>query len=122
VRRGASVLGWTVLVWALNVLCIEFTANAFPFGAELGFWDAATVLVVLCVALIAPAPPGFAGVFELGCAIALTIYGVAPSEAAAFAVLLHGAQFALIAAFGLFFAATDNVALGKLARSAPERG
>lgn len=114
VRRAAPVVLWTAALWFLNVISIYFTVSAFAFGAGIGFWGAATILVVICLALIAPAPPGFAGVFEFACTVALAIFAVGASEAAAFAVLLHGSQFVLVTAIGIYFVAVDKVSVRRL--------
>jgi uncharacterized membrane protein YbhN (UPF0104 family) len=114
VRRAAPVLAWTAALWLLNVLSIYFTVRAFGFGAAIGFWGAATILVVICLALIAPAPPGFAGVFEFACTVALALFAIGPSEAAAFAVLLHGSQFLLVTGIGGYFVAVDKISVRRL--------
>lgn len=114
VRRAVPVLIWTAFLWLLNVLSIYFTVRAFAFGGDIGFWSAATILVVICVALIAPAPPGFAGVFEFACTVALAIFAIGPSEAAAFAVVLHGSQFLLVTAVGMYFVLVDRISVRRL--------
>ncbi len=114
VRRAAPVVLWTAALWFLNVLSIYFTVRAFPFGDVVDFWGAATILVVICLALIAPAPPGFAGVFEFACTVALAIFAIGPSEAAAFAVLLHGSQFVLVTVIGMYFVAVDKISVRRL--------
>ncbi|MCO4770881.1 MAG: flippase-like domain-containing protein [Deltaproteobacteria bacterium] len=114
VRRAAPIVVWTAALWFLNILSIYFTVRAFAFGADIGFWGAATILVVICLALITPAPPGFAGVFEFACTVALAIFAVGPSEAAAFAVLLHGSQFVLVTGVGMYFVFVDKVSVRRL--------
>jgi uncharacterized membrane protein YbhN (UPF0104 family) len=114
VRKALPVLIWTVFLWLLNILSIYFTVQAFPFGAAIGFWGAATILVVICVALIAPAPPGFAGVFEFACTVALAIFAIGPSEAAAFAVVLHASQFFLVTSVGMYFVLVDRISVRRL--------
>ncbi len=114
VRKGAPVLVWTGVVWGINVLSIYWMAKAFEFGAALGFWDGATILVCICVALILPAPPGFAGVFELAVVIALAIYGVGRAEAVAFSVAVHGSQFLIIGTVGVYFLVKDKISVSRL--------
>ena len=128
VRKGAPVIVWTAVVWGINVLSIYWMAKAFEFGAALGFWDGATILVCICVALILPAPPGFAGVFELAVVIALAIYGVSRAEAVAFSVAVHGSQFLIIGSVGVFFLVRDKIRVSRLLteirelRTAPVEG
>ena len=114
VRRAVPVVIWTAFLWSLNILSIYFTIRAFAFGADIGFWSAATILVVICIALIAPAPPGFAGVFEFACTVALAIFAIGPSAAAAFAVVLHASQFVLVTAVGMYFVLVDRISVRRL--------
>ncbi len=113
-RRALGLLSWTVVAWGLNALSMMLMAQAFAFPFDPGFWDGATILVCICVALILPSPPGFAGVFELAVAIALGLYLVGPSEAAAFSLVVHTAQFGLLAAIGTTFLVLDGISVRRL--------
>ena len=113
-RRATGLLASTAALWALNVLSIYFTVRAFPFGDVVDLAGAATILVVICVALIAPAPPGFAGVFEFACTVALALFSIGASEAAAFALVLHGSQFVLVTGVGGAFLAVDRISVRRL--------
>ena len=119
-RRAAVAIAWTGAMWLINVLSLWATVRAFSFGGAIDFWAAATILVVICVALIAPAPPGFAGVFEFACTVALAIFAIGPSEAAAFAVVLHGSQFLLVTVVGTYFIVVDRISVGRLLNSMGE--
>ena len=113
-RHALAIIGWTALPWIVNVFSMLWMAKAFSFGAGLGFWDGATILVVVCVALILPAPPGFAGVFELAVTIGVTVYGVASAPAAAFAVCVHVGQFVLLTSLGVAFLVLDRISVRRL--------
>ena len=121
-RTAAVAVGWTVAAWILNVASIEWMLQAFDFGHTMGFWDAAVVLSCIAVGLMLPAPPGFAGVFELAVAIALGIYAVGPSSALAFALVVHAAQLGLLSSFGFYFIAVDGIGLGGLVRGLKQLG
>lgn len=110
-RAMLSLIGWSTVVWTVNTMSLTLAVSAFPFGATLGFWDGAAILACLCAVLMLPAPPGFAGVFELGVALGLSLYGVGKSDAAAFALTLHASQFGLMAAAGGYFILRDKIPL-----------
>jgi uncharacterized membrane protein YbhN (UPF0104 family) len=116
-RHAAQVLLWTAVPWTVNVFSMLWMARAFSFGAGLGFWDGATILVAVCVALILPAPPGFAGVFELAVTIGVTLYGVGSAQAAAFAVAVHAGQFVLLTTLGTIFLVLDRISVRRLLQS-----
>ena len=113
VRAALSQVGWTTLSWTISVCSMWVMMMAFPFGEDMGFWDGATLLVGLCIVLIVPPPPGFAGVFEFAVAIVLMgIYSVDnPEVPAAFGLLVHVCQFALISALGIAFLSIDRISI-----------
>lgn len=111
VRAILTLILWSCVVWTVNTGSLWLALKAFPFGAAFGFWDAAAVLACLCAVLMLPAPPGFAGVFELGLGVGLAVYGVARSDAAAFALALHASQFLLMSLTGGAFIFIDRIPL-----------
>ncbi len=114
-RAIAQQAFWTAASWGINVCSMWVMVRAFPFGATMGFWDGATILVTICIVLILPPPPGFAGVFEGAVAIAVTqLYGESMSTAAAFGVLVHISQFALLTGLGVLFLSIDDISVRKL--------
>ncbi len=114
-RAAAQQVFWTFFAWGVNCASIWVMAMAFPFGADMGFWDGATILVCVCIVLIVPPPPGAAGVFEWAVAICLTqLYGRTMTEAAAFGVLVHIAQVVLLTGLGVWFLSVDKISLGRL--------
>lgn len=116
-RHAAGVLGWTGFTWTINVFSMLVMLKGFGFGDSMGFWDSAAILVSVCVALILPAPPGFAGVFELAITIGLALYGVERAPAAAFAVSVHAGQFAVLTALGALFLSLDKISVRRLLAS-----
>jgi glycosyltransferase 2 family protein len=119
-KHALSVLAWTAVPWTVNVLSMLWMAKAFSFGAGLGFWDGAAILVAVCIGLILPAPPGFAGVFELAITIGVALYGVGAAPAAAFAVCVHAGQFILLTSLGTLFLVLDKISVRRLLDSMAE--
>ena len=117
-RAVVSQAAWTMGVWVINACSMWVLMRAFPFGAEMGFWDGATLLVGICIVLIVPPPPGFAGVFEFAVAVVLVgVYQVDnPEVPAAFGLLTHVCQFAMLAVLGIVFLSVDRISVGRLLR------
>jgi len=118
-RRAVPILVWTLVTWAVNVLSILIMAKSLPFGATLGFWEGGAILSSICVFLIVPAPPLFAGVFELAVfvGVLLVVQDGGPQlhdEARAFSVLVHGSQFAMLSGLGLFFLLVDRISVQRV--------
>ena len=119
VRRATPILAWTILTWAVNVLSILVMAKSLPFGEGLGFWDGGAILSVICIVLIVPAPPLFAGVFEFAVFVGVLLVvrdggQLLADQARAFAVLVHGSQFALLSTLGVAFLIVDRISVSRL--------
>jgi len=115
-RRAVPVLVWTVITWVLNVFSILVMARGLEFGAEVGFWDAGAILSSICIFLILPAPPLFAGVFEAAVIVGVVLVVGTDfyDQAAAFSVLVHGSQFLLLSVLGGFFLVVDRISVRRL--------
>jgi uncharacterized membrane protein YbhN (UPF0104 family) len=117
--RALPILAWTLVTWAVNVLSILVMAKSLPFGADLGFWDGGAILSSICIFLIVPAPPLFAGVFELAVFVGVLLVAhdagaQVHDQARAFAVLVHGSQFALLSSLGVMFLMIDRISVQRL--------
>lgn len=115
-RSAVPVLAWTVITWVLNVFSILVMARGLEFGAQVGFWDAGAILSSICIFLILPAPPLFAGVFEAAVivGVVLVVGTEFYDQAAAFSVLVHGSQFLLLSVLGGFFLVVDRISVRRL--------
>ncbi len=123
--RALPILSWSILTWAVNVMSILVMAKSLPFGAALGFWDGAAILSSICIFLIVPAPPLFAGVFELAVFVGVLLVAgdagqAVHDEARAFAVLVHGSQFALLSMLGVLFLVLDRISVQRLLSASRE--
>jgi uncharacterized protein (TIRG00374 family) len=58
------------------------------FGLQMGFWSGVLVEVVVALALIIPAAPGFVGTFHVAASAALVFMGVDATIAASYAMML----------------------------------
>jgi len=61
----------------------------FAFGWDLPFLASVTVLVFLLAGSSLPSGPGYIGVYQLACILALSLYGVDQSPAIAYATVLQ---------------------------------
>ncbi len=116
-RLAATVLAYTLVTWLLNVACIWCMFRAFPALdlPALDGWGALVSLVVLVIGVMIPlSGPGFIGVFELFCGLALGLYGVQAADAAAFGVVLHAVQITVLCGFGFLFLFRDPISFGSL--------
>lgn len=91
-----SMLVWVAYgLWAWSLLP--------AFGLPLGFWAGALVEVVVALALIIPAAPGFVGTFHVAASAALVFLGVDASVAASYALVLWLLHFVFTCGVGLYY-------------------
>lgn len=98
---GEAIL-WSLAAWL--VLALAFGFGFFALGLDVPFFECALVVTaVVAIAVSVPGGPGFVGMFQAGCVVALGLYGVPRSIAFSYSILTHVAQFLATVAFGLYF-------------------
>lgn len=104
VARAADML-WVVLlslaIWAAYGLWAWTLLPAFDLA--LGFWAGALVEVVLALALVIPAAPGFVGTFHVAASASLIFLGVDATVAASYALVLWLLHFVYTCGTGLYY-------------------
>lgn len=83
----ARIVVITVIVFAFDFGVMFSTINSF--GWELPMIAPITVLVFLAVGTSLPSAPGYAGVYQIACVLALALFGVSESPAVAFSIVLQ---------------------------------
>lgn len=100
-------LVWSVYMWLVIASIYAFGLAAF----HLPIVGAVIVTAVIAVAVSVPSAPGYIGSFQVGCIVGLAIFAVPKSDALAFSVVLHLAQFVVTVAAGLYSLWTENMSL-----------
>lgn len=116
----------SVLVWGLCALSV---AVIFPaFGIPISFMQGLAIVVIVCVAILIPATPGYWGPYELGFIFSGIVLGLkgpdgnaASIEAlTAMALLVHLIQYLPIIAVGFGWALFSHTSMKEAARAADE--
>ena len=97
----AFIAGYSLVLWLTLSLCAWLLMIAFGF--DLGFMSAVFLEVLVALALIIPAAPGFVGTFHMGAQVALVMFGVAAAAAGSYAMLLWLIHFVPTTVIGLYF-------------------
>ena len=109
----AAVFGWTLLHWLLQPLA--FWLGLLALGISNVPWTAMLfVQGVIVVAVALPSAPGFFGLFELGAAVSLALFGVSQSDAATWALVFHVAAFIPITLIGAYYSARLGLSVGQI--------
>lgn len=100
-RQFGEVFFWAVLHWLAQPFAFWIGFRAFGIPAP--FAAALIVQFAIVVAVALPSVPGYVGLYELGAATALLLFGVENSRAVAWAVTLHVVTLVPITVVGLFY-------------------
>ena len=101
VRNVPLFLLHTVLMWLCYFLHFYLTFYCFPFSADLGLQAGLVMFVAGTFAVLVPTPNG-AGPWHFAVITMMMLYGVSSSDAALFALLVHGIQTLLVIVLGLW--------------------
>jgi glycosyltransferase 2 family protein len=117
-RLLPPLAAWSVLGWLLTALIDYTVMRALDVPAP--FSAAIFLMVVVNLGAIVPSAPGAIGVFHGLVAVTLALYGVDPSVAAGYAVLLYAVTNGSLVAGGLYCAWRTGYGLADLRGSAAE--
>jgi uncharacterized protein (TIRG00374 family) len=109
----AAAVAYSLAVWATLAASFGFALSAFDLPVP---WlrGALSVTTFVAIAVSIPGGPGFIGMFQVGCEVALGVYGVGKSLAFSYSVLVHVLQFASTVLVGLYFFLTESVTLKEI--------
>ncbi len=97
----ARAFGWSFFLW--GVIGSLYVLGFWAFHLEVPLIKGALVLTALiAIAVSVPSAPGFIGSYQLGCVLALGLFGIDESAALAFSLVLHMTQFVSVIGAGLY--------------------
>ena len=102
----------SLFIWLLYTLPMYFMFFSFNFqySANLGFEDAILMIVVSGVVTTIAPTPGALGLYHVAIQNALvSIYGIPPEEALAYATLTHGINYLIQMGLGGLFFFRENI-------------
>jgi uncharacterized protein (TIRG00374 family) len=97
-RRLAATALLTALAFCLDYTAFWLMLRAFDWS--LPVQAAMTVGVFLAVGSLLPAAPGYVGIYQVACVLALSWYGVNESAALAYSLVMQGTTLTVILALG----------------------
>ena len=101
VKNLPQFLTYTLLIWLCYFLHFYLTFYCFAFTDSLGVLAALVMFVAGTFAVIVPTPNG-AGPWHFAVITMMMLYGVSPTDAAIFALIVHGVQTLLVILLGLW--------------------
>lgn len=110
---------WSAVLWALFVLLYQ--VGLWSFGVEATPWVGVTVCVMIALAVAAPGAPGFVGTFQLGCVVALALFGYPEEFGVAYSIVLHALQAVTVVVCGFFILHRRGLRISDISRRAVEK-
>ncbi len=109
------VLAWSLFLWLVitSIYAVGFYAFDLRVPVLLG---SIAVNAVIAIAVSVPSAPGYVGAFQLGCILALGLFGVSEGRAMAYSIVLHGAQFVGVVGAGVYSLWTEGLSLQEIER------
>jgi uncharacterized protein (TIRG00374 family) len=108
-----QLLGWSLYLWVVIALIYLCGLLAFQLPAPL-ILGPVVVTAVTAIAVSAPSAPGYIGAFQVGCTLALAIFGISKSDAFAYSIVLHVTQFVGVIGAGLYSLAREGMTMRQL--------
>lgn len=105
----SSAVIWVSAVWPIDLLLRSF-GIALPVTASL------FIMVLLVVAVMIPASPGYIGTYHYACYQALTVFGITGEKALGVALVIHAVNFFPITFLGLYYLARGRMTLSGLGK------
>ncbi|MBI5527377.1 MAG: flippase-like domain-containing protein [Deltaproteobacteria bacterium] len=113
-RATAIVLLVSAAVWFLQGLMVHLCLESI--GLHFGLTHALFILMVINLAIMAPAAPGNIGTFEFSAMLALGYLGVDPTPALSFALIYHFVQMIPLTLVGIIALPALGIRLADIRR------
>ena len=108
---------WSLAIW--GGIALSFGLCFFAFDLDVPFVEASiTVAAMVAIAVSIPGGPGFIGMFQFGCVVALGVYGVPGAAAASYSFACHASQAASSILAGLVFFLREGLTIKDVAGAA----
>jgi len=101
-----TMLLWGVVAWTLQIMAL-----GFPGMEHMSFLDGLALNFLIMLAIMIPAAPGYWGLYEVGCVLALRLLGITSDFELAFSysLIIHAFQTLPIMAIGFAYAAKEHL-------------
>ncbi len=88
-------------IWLVDVAAIYMLIESFCFG--LPIMASFVIMIILIAGIALPAGPGYIGNWHFACVLALSLFGLAKSEALSFALVYHFLSMVIVVVLGVVF-------------------
>ncbi|MRR06668.1 MAG: flippase-like domain-containing protein [Deltaproteobacteria bacterium] len=110
----AGLVASSVAIWAFALWPIDLALQSF--GIELPLTASLFIMVLLVIAVLVPASPGYIGTYHYACFKALTAFGISGEQAVSVALVIHALNFFPITLVGLYYLARGRMSLSGIGK------
>lgn len=100
-KRQAVVIAYSVLIWFIEGCVFWCIMRGFHLDAPA--YAAFFTLVIVNIAIMVPAMPGYVGTFDLPAVAALAPFGIGRDAAIGYIIVVHALQYVSVTALGLYY-------------------
>lgn len=119
VATVAKVIGYSAVIWTMNGLPFLFSLVALDIDVPLVAASLAGVVVVSAFVML-PQAPGFLGTWQMGCVVALKMFGVSENVAVSFSLLTWALTMLVTISLGGICLAREDLSVRQLLDTAEE--
>lgn len=101
VRQALWLTGVAIIMWVLWTAILYFGLKAFYL--DLPVTASLFLSVVINIGVMIPSSPGFIGVFQYLCIVALTVFSVPKEVSLSFSFVVHAIQYIPVTLLGWFY-------------------
>ncbi len=116
-RHIAPLLFWNAVAW--TIAAVAPWASLRAVNIDLPMLAGWTALAFVGLGVSVPSAPGYVGVFHWAAILAVSLFGVPRSDAIAFALVYHVAQFVPITLLGWIYMLREQVTLSEATHVRP---
>ena len=100
-KRQAVVVAYSALIWFIEGCVFLCVMRGFHLNAPA--YAAFFTLVIVNIAIMVPAMPGYIGTFDLPAVAALAPFGVGKDAAIGYIIVVHALQYVSVTVLGLYY-------------------
>jgi len=117
IRALIFIVIYSLVVWGTVGYSLVIMSYGFE-GLSMTFPQAMAITIIICVAILIPAAPGYWGLYEFGCVFALRVLNIEDNQSTAigFSLVIHTLQMVPIIFIGLFFAWREQVSYRQISK------
>lgn len=106
-----SAAVWVIVGWSMQVVAFGFE------GMHMTLAGGIALTVIICIAIVIPAAPGYWGLIELGTIFGMAMLGIEldTTRAVGYALIMHSLQYFPILGVGLYCLWSEHVSVSDIA-------